>query len=70
MTSLPGALARWEPELGWIDPALAPTLGPLLTRLALAIGPLGRARRHTGEPDGYGRLARRGPFDRLLASQW
>lgn len=70
MTALPGALARWEPELGWIDPALAPTLGPLLTRLALAIGPLGRARRHTGEPDGYGRLARRGPFDRLLTSQW
>jgi hypothetical protein len=70
MTALPSSLARWEEELSWVTPTLAPALGRMLPRLALAIGPLARSRRDTGEPDGYGRIARRGPFDRMLASQW
>lgn len=70
MTALPSTLARWEAELSWVSPTLAPALGRMLPRLALAIGPLARSRRDTGEPDGYGRIARRGPFDRMLASQW
>ena len=70
MTALPTALARWESELAWLPPSLVPAIGAMLPRLAQAIGPLARSKRDTGEPDGYGRIARRGPFDRLLASQW
>ncbi|MFO0714682.1 MAG: protein kinase [Sandaracinus sp.] len=70
MIALPNALARWEAELRWLSPELVASLAPMLPRLALALGPLRRSRRDTGEPDGYGRLSRRGPFDRMLASQW
>lgn len=70
MTALPRALARWEAELAWLEPALVSAMGAMLPRIALAVGPLARSKEPTGEPDGYGRIARRGPFDRMLASQW
>ena len=70
MTALPRTLARWEAELAWLEPALLSALGAMIPRVALAVGPLARSREPTGEPDGYDRITRRGPFDRLLASQW
>ncbi len=70
MTALPRTLARWEQELSWLPPTLVPALGAMLPTLSSAIGPLARSKRESGEPDGYGRISRRGPFDRLLTSQW
>ncbi len=63
-------------RLGWgalfaSVPELEPGLGPWLPRLAAAIGPL-RASTHAahGEPDGFLGIGRRGPYERLLPSEW
>lgn len=71
MSSLPKALEAWEPELRHFAADLAPRLGELSTRLREALGAL-RASTvlPSDEPKGYGALARRGPFERLLASEW
>lgn len=70
VTSLPLALSRWETELAAFPRDLAITLGPWLGRLAAAIGPRSIAADVSGEPDGLGSIGRRGPYERLLASEW
>ncbi len=71
LTTLPRALEPWEPELRHFAADLAPVVGELTARLSQAIGPL-RAPSSTpsDEPDGYASLSRRGPYERLLASEW
>jgi hypothetical protein len=68
---LPRPLAPWGPYLSLFPRDLALSLGPVLQRLSLAVGSL-RVRRPSGEgdPDGFDGLDRRGPYDRLLASEW
>ena len=70
MRSLPKALSRWEAELAFLPDPLALALGGMLPKLAMLVGPLARSTQKTGEPDGYAQLSRRGPFDRLLLTQW
>jgi len=68
---LPPALAPWGPLLGIFPPELALSLGPLLQRLAAAVGPLRSPLRDgDGEVDGFDGLARRGSYERLLVSEW
>jgi hypothetical protein len=68
---LPPALTPWGPLLRIFPPEIALALGPLLQRLAAAVGPL-RAPLHSGdgEVDGFDGLARRGSYERLLVSEW
>lgn len=71
MTSLPPALRRWGPELEGVVPDLAAALGPMLLRLDRLFGPMARVRPDPGgDPDGWDDLDRRGPYDRLLLSEW
>ena len=71
MTSLPPALAAWAEPLSLFPPELALSLGPCIRRLAQAIGPLPRpAEEISGDPNGYEGLSRRGPYERLLISEW
>ncbi len=68
---LPAALAPWANELSALPLDLACVLGTWLPRLDQVIGPLrAAAGRPTDEPNGYDGLARRGTFERLLASEW
>lgn len=63
-------------RLGWgalfaSMPELEGGLGPWLPRLAAAIGPLrASTRADHGEPDGFLGIGRRGPYERLLPSEW
>lgn len=70
MSGLPPALAPWAPQLSAFAPELAVSLGGWARRLAAALGPLGGARAGAGEPDGLAGLARRGPYERLVATEW
>jgi hypothetical protein len=71
MLSLPPALAAWAEPLSIFPRDLALSLGPCVQRLAQALGPMRRdVREATREPNGYGGLSRRGPYERLLISEW
>lgn len=68
---LPTALAPWAAQLAVLPVDLALALAPWIGRLALAIGPVAAAvARRTGEPDGYHGLARRGSYERMVATEW
>ena len=68
---LPALLQPWSAWLAPFPDDLAATLGTLLLRLAPLLGPL---RRHAApqahEPAGIGDIVRRGPYERLLLSEW
>jgi hypothetical protein len=69
--ALPAPLAPWAAELAGWPLETSKALAPWLPRLALAIGPALQPRAHAdGAPEGYAGLARRGPYDRLLVSEW
>ncbi len=63
-------LASWRTELGIFPDPIAEALGPLVQRLAAAIGRFGSSSRAGADPDGFDGVATRGPYDRLLASEW
>ena len=68
---LPLPLQPWRPWLGWFEPALADALGTLVRQLSELVGPAPAASgRGALEPDGLGDLRLRGPYERLLASEW
>lgn len=68
---LPRPLAPWGPWLAIFPRDLALSLGPVLQRLSFAVGPLRMERASgDGDPDGFDGLDRRGPYERLLASEW
>lgn len=70
-SELPAALRPWEPELRVLAPELAASLQDAIRQLAAAIGPLTSPPvQGDGEPDGFDGVDRRGPFDRLLLSEW
>lgn len=71
MIELPHALQRWREDLSIFPRDVALTIGAWLPRLQLAFGPLSsRSTLNSGEIDGFGGLARRGPYERLLISEW
>ncbi|ANH68664.1 hypothetical protein [Mitsuaria sp. 7] len=68
---LPSPLHRWRDWLGWFDLALAESLGDLVRRLQDLAGPVqARSGRADTQPEGLGDLRSRGPYDRLLTTEW
>ncbi|RKI68913.1 hypothetical protein D7X55_11885 [Corallococcus sp. AB049A] len=71
MNALPPSLRPWAAQLALFPEDLARHLGQHVARLSAAVGTLRpRGDADGGEPQGYDGLARRGPFDRLLVSEW
>jgi hypothetical protein len=71
MIELPRSLAPWGSYLAVFPRDLALSLGPVLQRLASAVGPLQVRRRDGGGAvDGYDGLDRHGSYERLLATEW
>lgn len=71
MIGVPAALAAWAAELARLPTELALALAPWVGRLSLAIGPMAASPRgRRDEPDGFTGLARRGSYERLLATEW
>ena len=70
-TELPRPLQPWQQWLGWFDAELAQQVGEMVRRLSdlLGVAPAS-GRRGQPEPDGLGDLRSRGPYERLLASEW
>lgn len=68
---LPEALQPWRQWLEWFAPQHLPLFADLLGRLNPLLGPLrGLHQGGVPEPDGLGDLQRRGPYERLLSSEW
>lgn len=68
---LPQSLQPWRDWLQWFPPEQLPLLAELFARLNPLLGPLrGMQQGGMPEPDGLGDLQRRGPYERLLASEW
>lgn len=71
MTPWLAADGTFAPLLALLPAELARSLGPWLDKLASAIGPLrARARTGSGAPDGFDGLTLRGPYERLVLSEW
>lgn len=70
-TELPDALKPWSPWLAWFAPEMAAELGALVQRMQPLLGRFrGQTRGGVPEPDGLDDLRRRGPYERLLATEW
>lgn len=68
---LPPALQPWRTWLEWFEPSLAAQVGALVQRLHPLLGRFhGQRQGGDPEPDGLGDLRRRGPYDRLLSTEW
>ncbi len=68
---LPESLHPWRQWLEWFAPEQWPLFADLLGRLNPMLGPLrGLQQGGVPEPDGLGDLRRRGPYERLLSSEW
>lgn len=71
MIAAPAQLASWLPQLEALPADLALGLYPLIARLSSVLGPLpGSCADGLGEPEGYAGVARRGPYPRLLPTEW
>lgn len=71
ITELPDALKPWSPWLAWFAPEMAIEIGALVQRMQPLLGRFrGQMRGGVPEPDGLGDLRRRGPYERLLATEW
>jgi hypothetical protein len=69
--TFPTRLARWRSKLALFDAEVVRALCPMIAILERAIGPLGGDVEDTlGDPNGYDGVAPRGPYERLLASEW
>lgn len=68
---LPAALQPWARWLDWLSPAQSTAMGELLLRLRDAPGRYrGPAQRGGDDIAGIDELRRRGPYHRLLLSEW
>jgi hypothetical protein len=71
VVELPEALRPWSWQLSALTREVALGFGPWLARLEALLGPIKAARRApNGPPYGYDGISRRGPYDRLLLSEW
>lgn len=71
MSRLHRALHPWQEPLADLSEAAVTALGPMVGRLAALVGPMLHHPSAGGEsPDGIGGLARTGPWDRLLTTEW
>ncbi|MBL8955032.1 MAG: hypothetical protein JNK82_29925 [Myxococcaceae bacterium] len=71
MSELPQPLQRWTQALALFPRHLALELGAWFPRLLAALGPMrARAAEGSDEPDGFDGLSRRGPYERLLTTEW
>jgi hypothetical protein len=71
MSTLPASLAHWAELLERLSPDLQASLSGMLVLLERLIGPMpAPARPGSGDPRGYGGVARAGPPERLLLSEW
>lgn len=71
MNALPAALRPWRTWLDWFEIDRALALGDVMLRLNPLLGRIG-ARSQGGElePDGIDDLRQRGPYERLVLSEW
>ncbi|MFO0725962.1 MAG: hypothetical protein U1E65_19415 [Myxococcota bacterium] len=68
---LPPELEPWRESLSLFPPELALSIGKVVRQVARFLGPMKLLiQDDRGEPDGFRGLARRGPFERLLLSEW
>ncbi|MFJ2540267.1 hypothetical protein [Pseudomonas sp. NPDC087614] len=68
---LPESLHPWRDWLQWFAPEQLPLFADLFGRLDPVLGPLrGQQQGGVPEPDGLADLQRRGPYERLLSSEW
>jgi hypothetical protein len=68
---LPRPIARWADELTALSQEARHLLGPWLPILERMRGSVSLPHSHVeGEPDGLSGLNRRGPYERLLATEW
>src|SRR5947209_5126329 len=68
---LPRHLAMWEPQLRIFPPEIALALAPMVQKIASLVGHLsGKHAQGTSLPDGFAGLAKRGHYERLIASDW
>lgn len=70
VTALPRPLAPWAALLALFPRETALALAPLVQRLHVLLGEGRGAPSATGEPDGYDGIARRGTYERLVATEW
>lgn len=71
MTRLPDALQPWREQLEGLPSGAIEGIAPHLGRLTALLGPLlHRAEPGGDEPDGLSGLTRRGPWERLLVTEW
>ncbi|WP_437668967.1 hypothetical protein [Sorangium sp. So ce131] len=72
MIALPRALAPWSAALAIFPREIALSLGGVVEKLSLLVGPRPRAAPEGGadDPDGLGGIGRRGAYERLLATDW
>jgi hypothetical protein len=68
--TLPHHLTPWAPHLALFPEDIALALGPLVVKLSQLIGAARMDHGREGTPDGYDGIDRRGPYERLLASEW
>jgi hypothetical protein len=71
MSRLPALLQAWHPWLSLFPADLAAPLGELMLRLHPQIGPLRSAPARADHlPEGVGSIVQRGPYERMLISEW
>jgi hypothetical protein len=62
---------EWAEVLSVLAPDVATSVGPWAKMFASVLGPLRtQTVEGTGDPDGYNGVTRRGPYERLLLSEW
>lgn len=68
---LPASLQVWQDWLNWFQPEQAQSMGATLLRLNSLLGDnWGRLQSGNQEPNGIDDLRQRGPYHRLLLSEW
>lgn len=68
---LPASLQSWQAWLNWFQPEQAQAVGATLLRLNSLLGDnWGRLQSGVQEPNGIDDLRQRGPYHRLLLSEW
>jgi hypothetical protein len=67
----PRALAPWAEYLNIFPRELSLALGTMVQRISLAVGSMrSRSLNHAGDIDGFDGIARRGSYEKLVASEW